>query len=136
MALQKEITLDNGIVTNYHVIKEVSFNFIEQQTVIVVNNYVSSEIKSNLNRITELEEGMSSFMSQMQEAETKGQDELEKSMRNKLHQLSHEYNSLVSKHFAADTDRILLDNIPEDISLAGIYKLLKTTDKYSKAKKV
>ena len=136
MALQKEITLDNGIVTNYHVIKSVHINYIEQQTVIVVANYVSKDIRGNLDRIKELENGMNSFMSRMQEAESKGQDELEKSMRTKLHQLSHEYNEMTSKNFEANEDRILLDNIPEDISLSAIYKLLKTTEKYSKAKKV
>lgn len=136
MALQKEIVLDNGIVTNYHIIKEVNINYVEQQTIIVVNNYVSKDIRENLNRIEELETGIDSFKTQMQEAEAKGQDELEKSMRDKLHQLSHEYNEITSKTFEANVDRILLDNIPEDISLSAVYKLLKTTDKYSKAKKV
>lgn len=136
MALQKEIVLDNGIVTNYHIIKEVNVNYVEQQTIIVVNNYVSKDIRENLNRIEELETGIDSFKTQMQEAEAKGQDELEKSMRDKLHQLSHEYNEITSKTFEANVDRILLDNIPEDISLSAVYKLLKTTDKYSKAKKV
>lgn len=136
MALQKEIQLDNGIVTNYHMIKQASFNFVEGQSVIQVENYVSKDIRENLKEIDEISDSIDKLLVQADKAERDGDTDLIESLSEKIHTLNHRFNELSIKTFSANSDNILLDSVPEKISLSDIYKLLKTTDKYAKAKKV
>lgn len=136
MALQKEITLNNGIVTNYHTIQEVHYNFLENKTLIVLNSYVSKEIRDSHKKVDEVEQSILKLTNEAVKAEGKNDIDLLDSINEKINTLATTFQDISSKNYIAGISTITLNYIPEDITLTGLYKALKETKEYSKAKKV
>ena len=88
MALQKEITLNNGIVTNYHTIQEVHYNFLENKTLIVLNSYVSKEIRDNHKKVDEVEQSILKLTNEAVKAEGKNDIDLLDSINEKINTLA------------------------------------------------
>lgn len=136
MALSKKITLDNGIETNYHVIKEVHYNFLESKTIVKIDSYVSEDVRNNHKKVKETSDSIDKLSTQAIKAQNESNYELLESLNSKISDLMTTYQSISNKNYIAGTSKISLDYIPEDISLAGLYKELKKTEEFSKAKKV
>lgn len=136
MALSKKITLDNGIETNYHVIKEVHYNFLENKTIVKIDSYVSEDVRNNHKKVKETADSIDKLSAQAIKAQNESNYELLESLNAKIADLMTTYQSISNKNYIAVTSKISLDYIPEDISLTGLYKELKKTEEFSKAKKV
>lgn len=136
MALQKEIELDNGIKANYHIITRAHFNFIENLTLIEVASYASKEARDKEKRLEELEASIDKYHTMIHDAEEKKDEELLESLAEKINAIFKERESLVGINFAVQSINMRLEGIPENMSIDALYKLLKTTEIYSKAKKV
>ena len=136
MALSKKITLDNGIETNYHVIKEVHYNFLENKTIVYIDSYVSENVRNNHKKVKETADSINKLSEQAIKAQNESNYELLESLNAKINDLMITYKDISDKNYVAGTTKVSLDYIPEDISLVGVYKELKKTDEFSKAKKV
>ena len=135
MALQKEIVLNSGITTNYHKIKNVSYNFIESKAIVNIVSYVSKEIR-DLDTIEDIQNMIQTVTDKMSTLNQEKDAELIVSLGEKLHDLYHKLNEVNNTRYDAGSSVIELDSIPSDITITNIYKVLKSTDLYSKAKKV
>ena len=80
MALSKKITLDNGIETNYHVIKEVHYNFLEEKTIISIDNYVSEDVRKNHKKVEETVDSIDKLSAQAIKAQNESNYELLESL--------------------------------------------------------
>jgi len=136
MALSKKITLDNGIETNYHVIKEVHYNFLENKTIVSIDSYVSEDVRNNHKKVKETADSINKLSEQAIKAQNESNYELLESLNAKINDLMITYKDISDKNYVAGTTKVSLDYIPEDISLVGVYEELKKTDEFSKAKKV
>ena len=136
MALSKKIILDNGIETNYHVIKEVHYNFLENKTIVYIDSYVSEDVRNNHKKVKETSDSIDKLSTQAVKAQNESNYELLESLNAKINDLMITYKDISDKNYVAGTTKVSLDYIPEDISLVGVYKELKKTDEFSKAKKV
>lgn len=136
MALSKKIILDNGIETNYHVIKEVHYNFLENKTIVYIDSYVSENVRNNHKKVKETADSINKLSEQAIKAQNESNYELLESLNAKINDLMITYKDISDKNYVAGTTKVSLDYIPEDISLVGVYKELKKTDEFSKAKKV
>ena len=136
MAFLKEKKLKNGVITTYHRIKSVNYNFLEGQTLVEIDSYTSKEYREKEKKIDELDKTINVLYNQYRTSIEKGEKQLADSIREKMNELQDVQDDLSSKNFIADTSVITIDSIPEDITISSIYKLLSTLEEYSDAKEV
>ena len=137
MALDKSIILNNGIEARYHRIKEIHLNFLEDYSVMLVDSYVSKEIRDTQKEIKTLEESINTYLEKYEKAIDNNDDELTHSIEEKLRTLTDKHQEDISKNFIANQTSIEFENsLEEDVSISNFYKLLTKFDEFKKAKKV
>lgn len=136
MALQKEIVLATGVVSNYHKIKSFNVNFMNGTTIIVVDSYVSKKIREKENVLSQIVDNINLLESKKQAAIETNDVQLEQSLHDKLDLLKEEMTKESIKIHFVHSSTIILNSIPETLSMSNIYNLLKKTDMFSGAKKV
>ena len=137
MALQKEIELTNGVKVNYHRIQRVEYNLVRNQTIVHIESYVNKDIREESKRVPTLRSAVDRLNQQLILASESNNADLVKSLRIKINDLLVEYNVKVNKRYSVNVTRLYLDGLPEkDLSLKGVYELVKTLDTYSKSKEV
>ena len=137
MALDKSIILNNGIEARYHRIKEIHLNFLEDYSVMLVDSYVSKEIRDTQKEIKTLEESINTYLEKYEKAIDNNDDELAHSIEEKLITLTDKHQEDISKNFIANQTSIEFENsLEEDVSISNFYKLLTKFDEFKKAKKV
>lgn len=137
MALDKSIILNNGIEARYHRIKEIHLNFLEDYSVMLVDSYVSKEIRDTQKEIKTLEENINTYLEKYEKAINNNDDELAHSIEEKLRTLTDKHQEDISKNFIANQTSIEFENsLEEDVSISNFYKLLTKFDEFKKAKKV
>ncbi|MBQ2639155.1 MAG: hypothetical protein IJF92_00095 [Bacilli bacterium] len=137
MALQKEIELTNGVKVNYHRIQRVEYNLVRNQTIVHIESYVNKDIREESKRVPTLRSAVDRLNQQLILASESNNADLVKSLRIKINDLLVEYNVKVNKRYSANMTHLYIDGLPEkDLSLKGVYELVKTLDTYSKSKEV
>ena len=136
MALLKEKKLKNGVITTYHRVKSINYNFLEEQTLVEIDSYISEEYREKEKKIYDLEKTIDILYNQYRTSIERGEKQLAESIHSRIEELNDKLEEMSSKNYIVDTSVITIDSIPEDITVSSIYKLLMTLEEYSDAKEV
>ena len=129
MALDKSIILNNGIEARYHRIKEIHLNFLEDYSVMLVDSYVSKEIRDTQKEIKTLEENINTYLEKYEKAIDNNDDELAHSIEEKL-------RTLTDKNLAIYTIKEKKKKKKKKKKIFIFFKFLIKFDEFKKAKKV
>ena len=127
MAISKQTIKQNGLETNYHKINNIIFDFINNKTIIIIESYVSKEVREKGIRKEELLEDLRNLSSQIQNTKD---SEIIKALEEKIYKLQEDNKNIINGQFIADQTQIVLDYIPENCTFENIYKELMNLEEY------
>lgn len=132
MAINKRLSRDIGVTTEYHRIKSVTINYVVNQCIIILEEYLNKEFRDKAKNIESVKLKIDDYIKK-----SNIEDEaLKKSFIEKAEILrSKNEDDLNAKFFVKETS-IILDYIPEDLTIGGIYKELTKLEEYSNSKEV
>ena len=126
MAISKSIIKQNGLATNYHKISNISLDFINHKCSVVLESYVSKDIRDKGIKAEKAKDDLQKLISQYELAKD---GEIIKSLEEKINTFQELNKDILNENYIADQTLIELSFIPEDTSFAGIYnELLKLDD--------
>ena len=126
MAISKSIIKQNGLATNYHKISNISLDFINHKCSVVLESYVSKDIRDKGIKAEKAKDDLQKLISQY---ELSKDVEIIKSLEEKINTFQELNKDILNENYIADQTLIELSFIPEDTSFAGIYnELIKLDD--------
>ena len=130
MAMNKEITKDSGLTTNYHRISKIEINFISRYCNVIIENYVSEEYR---NKAKEADDLRKKLMNLQYQIDNNTDTNLTNALNEKYALLLNNNQELLNTDYAVDTNTITLDYIPQDTSYKGFYEEIKKLNTYKYA---
>jgi hypothetical protein len=127
MAISKQIIKQNGLNTNYHKIANIIFNYIYNNTQIVLESYISKEIREKGIKKEQILENLKTLSNQYESAKD---SEIIAALAEKIQTLQESNKDILNKNFVADQTIITLDYIPQDTTFEGIYKEIMNLEEY------
>lgn len=127
MAINKEIIQEAGLNTSYHRILDIDINYILNQCILSIENYVSYEYRDKAKKKTEVQNSINSLMEQLNKTTD---STLIESLQEKIINLQESNKELLENDFAASIEKVTLDFIPENCTIEGFYHELMKMDKY------
>ena len=127
MAISKSIIKQNGLATNYHKISNISLDFINHKCSVVLESYVSKDIRDKGIKAEKAEDDLQKLISQYELAKD---GEIIKSLEEKINTFQELNKDILNENYIADQTLIELNFIPEDTSFAGIYNELMKLDDF------
>lgn len=127
MAINKSIIKQNGLATNYHKISNISLNFINHKCSVVLESYVSKDIRDKGIKAEKAKDDLQKLISQYELAKD---GEIIKSLEEKINTFQELNKDILNENYIADQTLIELSFIPEDTSFAGIYNELMKLDDF------
>lgn len=126
MAISKSIIKQNGLATNYHKISNISLDFINHKCSVILESYVSKDIRDKGIKAEKAKDDLQKLISQYELAKD---GEIIKSLEEKINTFQELNKDILNENYIADQTLIELSFIPEDTSFAGIYnELIKLDD--------
>lgn len=126
MAINKSIIKQNGLATNYHKISNISLDFINHKCSVILESYVSKDIRDKGIKAEKAKDDLQKLISQYELAKD---GEIIKSLEEKINTFQELNKDILNENYIADQTLIELSFIPEDTSFAGIYnELIKLDD--------
>ena len=127
MAINKSIIKQNGLVTNYHKISNISLDFINHKCSVILESYVSKDIRDKGIKAEKAKDDLQKLISQYELAKD---GEIIKSLEEKINTFQELNKDILNENYIADQTLIELSFIPEDTSFAGIYNELMKLDDF------
>lgn len=127
MAISKSIIKQNGLATNYHKISNISLDFINHKCSVVLESYVSKDIRDIGIKAEKAKDDLQKLISQYELAKD---GEIIKSLEEKINTFQELNKDILNENYIADQTLIELSFIPEDTSFAGIYNELMKLDDF------
>ena len=127
MAINKSIIKQNGLATNYHKISNISLDFINHKCSVILESYVSKDIRDKGIKAEKAKDDLQKLISQYELAKD---GEIIKSLEEKINTFQELNKDILNENYIADQTLIELSFIPEDISFAGIYNELMKLDDF------
>ena len=127
MAISKSIIKQNGLATNYHKISNISLEFINHKCSVVLESYVSKDIRDKGIKAEKAKDDLQKLISQYELAKD---GEIIKSLEEKINTFQELNKDILNENYIADQTLIELSFIPEDTSFAGIYNELMKLDDF------
>ena len=127
MAISKSIIKQNGLATNYHKISNISLDFINHKCSVVLESYVSKDIRDKGIKAEKAKDDLQKLISQYELAKD---GEIIKSLEEKINTFQELNKDILNENYIADQTLIELSFIPEDTSFAGIYNELMKLDDF------
>lgn len=127
MAINKSIIKQNGLATNYHKISNISLDFINHKCSVVLESYVSKDIRDIGIKAEKAKDDLQKLISQYELAKD---GEIIKSLEEKINTFQELNKDILNENYIADQTLIELGFIPEDTSFAGIYNELMKLDDF------
>ena len=127
MAINKSIIKQNGLATNYHKISNISLDFINHKCSVVLESYVSKDIRDKGIKAEKAKDDLQKLISQYELAKD---GENIKSLEEKINTFQELNKDILNENYIADQTLIELSFIPEDTSFAGIYNELMKLDDF------
>lgn len=127
MAINKSIIKQNGLATNYHKISNISLDFINHKCSVVLESYVSKDIRDKGIKAEKAKDDLQKLISQYELAKD---GEIIKSLEEKINTFQELNKDILNENYIADQTLIELSFIPEDTSFAGIYNELMKLDDF------
>ena len=130
MAINKSIIKQNGLATNYHKISNISLDFINHKCSVVLESYVSKDIRDKGIKAEKAKDDLQKLISQYELAKD---GELIKSLEEKINTFQELNKDILNENYIADQTLIELSFIPENTSCTGIYNQLMKLDDYKES---
>ena len=127
MAINKSIIKQNGLATNYHRISNISLDFINHKCSVILESYVSKDIRDKGIKAEKAKDDLQKLISQYELAKD---GEIIKSLEEKINTFQELNKDILNENYIADQTLIELSFIPEDTSFAGIYNELMKLDDF------
>ena len=127
MAISKSIIKQNGLATNYHKISNISLDFINHKCSVILESYVSKDIRDKGIKAEKAKDDLQKLISQYELAKD---GEIIKSLEEKINTFQELNKDILNENYIADQTLIELGFIPEDTSFAGIYNELMKLDDF------
>ena len=127
MAISKSIIKQNGLATNYHKISNISLDFINHKCWVILESYVSKDIRDKGIKAEKAKDDLQKLISQYELAKD---GEIIKSLEEKINTFQELNKDILNENYIADQTLIELSFIPEDTSFAGIYNELMKLDDF------
>ena len=127
MAINKSIIKQNGLATNYHKISNISLDFINHKCSVLLESYVSKDIRDKGIKAEKAKDDLQKLISQYELAKD---GEIIKSLEEKINTFQELNKDILNENYIADQTLIELSFIPEDTSFAGIYNELMKLDDF------
>lgn len=127
MAISKSIIKQNGLATNYHKISNISLDFINHKCSVLLESYVSKDIRDKGIKAEKAKDDLQKLISQYELAKD---GEIIKSLEEKINTFQELNKDILNENYIADQTLIELSFIPEDTSFAGIYNELMKLDDF------
>lgn len=127
MAINKSIIKQNGLATNYHKISNISLDFINHKCSVVLESYVSKDIRDKGIKAEKAKDDLQKLISQYELAKD---GEIIKSLEEKINTFQELNKDILNENYIADQTLIELGFIPEDTSFTGIYNELMKLDDF------
>ena len=127
MAINKSIIKQNGLATNYHKISNISLDFINHKCSVILESYVSKDIRDKGIKAEKAKDDLQKLISQYELAKD---GEIIKSLEEKINTFQELNKDILNENYIADQTLIELGFIPEDTSFAGIYNELMKLDDF------
>ena len=127
MAINKSIIKQNGLATNYHKISNISLDFINHKCSVVLESYVSKDIRDKGIKAEKAKDDLQKLISQYELAKD---GEIIKTLEEKINTFQELNKDILNENYIADQTLIELSFIPEDTSFAGIYNELMKLDDF------
>ena len=127
MAINKSIIKQNGLATNYHKISNISLDFINHKCSVVLESYVSKDIRDKGIKAEKAKDDLQKLISQYELAKD---GEIIKSLEEKINTFQELNKDILNENYIADQTLIELSFIPEDTSFTGIYNELMKLDDF------
>lgn len=127
MAINKSIIKQNGLATNYHKISNISLDFINHKCSVILESYVSKDIRDKGIKAEKAKDDLQKLISQYELAKD---GEIIKSLEEKINTFQELNKDILNENYIADQTLIELSFIPEDTSFAGIYNELMKLDNF------
>lgn len=127
MAISKSIIKQNGLATNYHRISNISLDFINHKCSVILESYVSKDIRDKCIKAEKAKDDLQKLISQYELAKD---GEIIKSLEEKINTFQELNKDILNENYIADQTLIELSFIPEDTSFAGIYNELMKLDDF------
>ena len=127
MAISKSIIKQNGLATNYHKISNISRDFINHKCSVILESYVSKDIRDKGIKAEKAKDDLQKLISQYELAKD---GEIIKSLEEKINTFQELNKDILNENYIADQTLIELSFIPEDTSFAGIYNELMKLDDF------
>lgn len=127
MAISKSIIKQNGLATNYHRISNISLDFINHKCSVILESYVSKDIRDKGIKAEKAKDDLQKLISQYELAKD---GEIIKSLEEKINTFQELNKDILNENYIADQTLIELSFIPEDTSFAGIYNELMKLDDF------
>lgn len=127
MAINKSIIKQNGLATNYHKISNISLDFINHKCSVILESYVSKDIRDKGIKAEKAKDDLQKLISQYELAKD---GEIIKSLEEKINTFQELNKDILNENYIADQTLIELSFIPEDTSFTGIYNELMKLDDF------
>lgn len=127
MAINKSIIKQNGLATNYHKISNISLDFINHKCSVILESYVSKDIRDKGIKAEKAKDDLQKLISQYELAKD---GEIIKSLEEKINTFQELNKDILNENYIADQTLIELSFIPEDTSFAGIYNEFMKLDDF------
>lgn len=127
MAINKSIIKQNGLATNYHKISNISLDFINHKCSVLLESYVSKDIRDKGIKAEKAKDDLQKLISQYELAKD---GEIIKSLEEKINTFQELNKDILNENYIADQTLIELGFIPEDTSFAGVYNELMKLEEF------
>ena len=127
MAINKSIIKQNGLATNYHKISNISLDFINHKCSVLLESYVSKDIRDKGIKAEKAKDDLQKLISQYELAKD---GEIIKSLEEKINTFQELNKDILNENYIADQTLIELSFIPEDTSFAGVYNELMKLEEF------
>lgn len=138
MALYKEIVEDNGVVSKYFRISNISFNIDSKNISVGVKEYADSIYRDKEKKIRKIQEDINNRQSEiniLNEDYRNNEEEILKQNK-EMAVLVNELNELNTKNYSVGEKQYNFDFEDKEYSLSICYKLLKTLELFKDSKDV
>lgn len=128
----KRIAL-TGVNTKYHKISDIEINVIENKCIITLEDYMTEDYRKKAKEQEEIKNSISKLIEQ---ANNSNKKDISDGLLLKANKLQENNSDLLDKNYIAGRINIVLDYIPEILTLESFYKELAKLEDFKEAENI
>lgn len=133
MAFGIKRTALTGVNTKYHKISDVEINVIENKCIITLEDYMTEDYRKKAKEQEEIKNSISKLIEQ---ANNSNKKDISDGLLLKANKLQENNSDLLDKNYIAGRINIVLDYIPEILTLESFYKELAKLEDFKEAENI